>query len=422
VLATGVMEANEVSRALELAGRRAQEATRTLESKVESAVGEARQAQAALLEGQKLEAIGRLTGGLAHDFNNLLQTISTALYVLNRNIPGESPHRRFVDAAIRASTKAADLVKQMMSFGRAQPLNPQSIDLRLLVLQSQELTRKAVGERIRMTADLAPGLPPVLVDPVHLELALLNIFFNARDAMPAGGSITITARLALPDETSGLNGTEYVCLEVRDDGDGMNEETRARAFEPYFTTKPIGAGSGLGLSQVMSFAVQSHGHVKLDSTLGVGTSIRLFLPVSRGAATSIASIQNNPRVVSHSLRVLMVEDDALVSSVVAPVLRDAGHDVTLCENADLALQLLESRTDFDVLFSDIVMPGKLTGLDLVAWCQVKAPHLALVVATGYSSQQSRIGVVELRKPYAFDDMLATLQQAVDAKRPAGADR
>lgn len=415
-LSTGVIELDEVSRALELAGRRSHEATLTLQKEVQLAVNDARAAQAALLEGQKREAIGRLTGGLAHDFNNLLQTISTGLHVVDRQTAADVPHRRFLEAAMRATGKAADLVKQMMTFGRAQPLKPRPVSLPDFVLQTQELTRKAVGERVQLTAEIEPGLPAVLVDPAQLELALLNLIFNARDAMPDGGAIRITARGATPEEGAPLGGNQYVCLQVSDNGAGMSPETLERAFDPYFTTKPIGAGTGLGLAQVLAFARQSNGDARLESTVGVGTRVTLLLPV-----THLAEVATEPPRVQaeagRGLRILMIEDDTLVSSVVVPALREGGHEVTHCASADQAKEVLGTRTDFDVLFTDVVMPGTLSGLDLVDWCRTHVPAMGAVVATGYNTRQTRADVQELRKPYGLDDLLEALQRAVQERGP-----
>jgi signal transduction histidine kinase len=414
-LSTQVSELDDVSRALEAAGRRSQEATRTLQQEVAQAAHQAREAQAALLEGQKREAIGRLTGGLAHDFNNLLQTISTGLHIVDRRTPSDVPHRRFLEAAMRATGKAADLVKQMMTFGRAQPLKPRPVRLPDFVLQTQELTRQAVGERIRLSAEIEPGLPPVLVDPAQLELALLNLVFNARDAMPeSGGAIRITARQATPDEVAPLQGKPCVWLEVRDDGIGMSAETRERAFDPYFTTKAIGAGTGLGLAQVLAFARQSGGDARLESSPGMGTRVSLLLPTTQEADAATPAVKASERPAQRPLRILMIEDDSLVSSVVVPALRDEGHEVTHCDSADQGLALLQTHSDFDVLFTDVVMPGQLSGLELVDWCRTHQPAMAAVVATGYNTQQARAGVQELRKPYGLDELLEALQRAVQA--------
>jgi signal transduction histidine kinase/CheY-like chemotaxis protein len=408
-LVTGLTEVDTVGAALHAAGQRSHDAARQLEGQVRAAVQRAEQAQALLLESQKHEAIGRLTGGLAHDFNNLLQTISTALSVLDRSTPPGPAERRVLQSAQRACGRAADLVRQMLTFGRAQPLQPTHVDLRDLLLQTQELTGKAVGERIDVAASLDAQLPMLYVDPVQLELALLNLVFNARDALPEGGHIRIDARPAQAHEVSHLPAEQgpYVCLQVSDDGAGMDEATRLKAFEPYFTTKPSGAGSGLGLSQVHAFARQSGGDAAIDSRPGQGTSVRLFLPAS-GTAAAVPQDIVPAQADLRGLRVLMAEDDVLV----VPSLEAFGHVVTLVHSADDAVPLLEAEpAAFDVLFTDVVMPGRMNGLDLVTWCAQHRPRLAVVVATGYSAQLVDLPVRVLRKPYGLDELLEALQRA-----------
>jgi nitrogen-specific signal transduction histidine kinase/CheY-like chemotaxis protein len=368
-----------------------------------------------LRQFQKMEAIGRLAGGVAHDFNNLLQTISTAHQVLDRHV-AEGPQRRILQGAMRATAKAADLIRQMLAFGRAQPLQPQPVSLADLILTSRELTGRAVGERVRLTAAIEPDVPPVFVDPIQLELAMLNLVFNARDAMPEGGSIVISARLAAADEVTALPGGPYVCLAVTDDGPGMDASTRARAFEPYFTTKPVGAGSGLGLPQAQAFARQSGGDIRLDSAPGRGTKVSLFLPATH-ASVPAAAQGDVPRRPQRALKVLMVEDDVLVSSVVVPALESEGHRVALCGTADEAMKRLLSGEPFDVLFTDVVMPGRLTGMDLVQWCRRHRPDLPSVAATGYTAQAADSDTQVLRKPYGLDALLNALQSAVPESAP-----
>ncbi|MBU2288789.1 MAG: hypothetical protein KKC85_20495, partial [Gammaproteobacteria bacterium] len=366
LLATGVTEADEVARALHEAGLQRKDATHVLEQRVDEAVREADETHVKLLEARKHEAIGRLTGGLAHDFNNLLQTISMGHQILARGVTDSQ--QRVLQSAMHATGKAADLVRQMLTFGRAQTLKPQPVQLNDLVLRSQELTSKAAGERVGLSASIAPGLPPLFVDPIQLELALLNLVFNARDAMSDGGQVTITGRGARRDESSMLQPGFYVCLQVADNGPGMSPETMSKAFDPYFTTKPVGAGSGLGLAQVLAFARQSGGDVRLESRVGEGTSVTLILPTCTDApvqnAAPVKAVQPGRR-----LDVLMVEDDLLVKSVVVPSLEGAGHRVTHRVSADAAVELLSRGADFDVLFTDVVMPGSMSGLDLVVWCQ-----------------------------------------------------
>jgi signal transduction histidine kinase/ActR/RegA family two-component response regulator len=417
-LATTLREVNDVGAALHEAGQRAQQAQQHLQRSVDTAAAEAREAQARLMESQKHEAIGRLSGGLAHDFNNLLQTISTGLQLIGRSLPEGGPLQRVQQSALRASGKASDLVRQMLAFGRLQALAPQAVDLRSFLLQCQELAGKALGARVTLTADVAPDLPHLFVDPVPLELALLNLIFNARDAMPDGGRITVAARRAiLAERPEGQDG-DFVVLSVSDNGTGMDAQTQARAFDPYFTTKPVGRGSGLGLPQVMAFARQSGGTVTLQSEAGRGTCITLVLPAApAGALATSAHSGGATALPTRSYQVLMVEDDALVASVVAPGLEALGHQVQVCPHADAARALLSATGSpaFDVLLTDVVMPGTWSGLDLADWCLAERPMLGLVVATGYSTRDARADAVVLRKPYTLEALVEALDRAVQQR-------
>lgn len=408
VLRSGVGELDDVSAALHAAGVRIQQTERVLEARVAEAVQAVEVAQAKLFEARKHEAIGRLTGGVAHDFNNLLQTISMGLQVVQRTVP-EGTHGRALAAALSACGKAADLVRQMLAFGRPHALQPQAVALEDLLLHSRELTAKAAGERIRLVADVATGTPPVLADPTQLELALLNLVFNARDAMPQGGTVAIEARgVASLDAAQ----TPLVRIDVVDQGVGMDAPTLARVFEPYFTTKAAGVGTGLGLPQVQAFAKLSGGDVRIESSVGQGTRVSLFLPAATAGAPTrepLPAVRARP---DRLLHVLMAEDDVLVGSVVPAALEREGHRVTLCRSADEARTLLEAGGRFDVLFTDVVMPGSLTGLDLVAWCREHMPQLPALVATGYSVDQPDARVRVVRKPYGIDELLAALHAAV----------
>ncbi|MES2991928.1 MAG: ATP-binding protein [Pseudomonadota bacterium] len=410
-----VREVREVSRALHEAGRRSREAKLLLETRVREAVVDAESAQAKLLEGQKREAIGRLTGGLAHEFNNLLQTISVALQVLERDAK-EGRNARMLQSARQATRRAADLVRQMLSFGRERPLKREAVQLARLLAGSHELTDKAVGEKIELHMDVPADLPAVYVDPAQLELAVLNLVFNARDAMPGGGRIDITAALhrAGPAVTGAV---DQVCLSVRDNGAGMDEATKAKAFEPYFTTKPIGAGSGLGLTQVAAFVGQSEGHAAIDSRPGGGTTVALWLPVAAAdAKAGAAAPVPAPAPRGSPLNILMAEDDELVCAVVVPSLERLGHAVRLCHSADAAQRLLQEdgAERFDVLFTDIVMPGSLSGLDLARWARANRPTLPIVVATGYTVREVPSDLELLRKPYDIDALLTAMLRAIEA--------
>jgi signal transduction histidine kinase len=397
-LATGVREVDDISAVLHDAGLHSLEATRTLEQRVADAVQQAEDAQAKLLEGQKHEAIGRLTGGLAHDFNNLLQTISTALQVFERT-KDAPPHPRTLDAALRATHRAAQLVRQMLTVGRTRPQQLAAVAFGDFLLGARELVQKAVGQGVALRADVDPALRHLHVDPSQLELALLNLIFNARDAMPGGGRVTVSAR--------NIEGQRAV-VAVTDTGLGMDEQTLARATDPYFTTKPVGRGSGLGLAQVRGFALQSGGDIRLSSTPGKGTTVEMHLPTIDApppaqAASARASC-------GRPLRVLMVEDDLLVSSVVVPALEAAGHAVTLSATADEAVERLRGGAAFDVVFTDVVMPGRMSGMDLAAWCREQRPAQPVVVASGYSAQ-ALASVEVLNKPYDVNALLEALDRA-----------
>lgn len=413
-LRTGLVEADRVGAALHEAGMRSARATELLESRVAEAIRQTQEAQTRLLDGQKHEAIGRLTGGLAHDLNNFLQTMSTGLQVLDRLVR-EEHGRRVIEASTRALDKAAALVRQMLAFGRSQPLKAQPIDLHDFVLRCEELMGRAVGGKVRLTADIEPGLPPLMADPTQFELALLNLVFNARDAMPEGGTVMIRGRLASATQASALPPGRYLAVDVVDTGGGMDAEVLQRVFEPYFTTKAVGVGSGLGLPQVRAFAVQSGGIATISSERGVGTTVSLLLPVSSDPVPARDGAASAPSEFM-PLRVLFVEDDLLVSSVVVPALRAAGHAVRHCHTGDAAARALQDGGLFDVVFSDVVMPGAMSGLDLAAWCQANVPKLAVIVATGYTTQHIDAGVKVLSKPYSIEALLKELQYAVRVKR------
>ena len=413
-LRTGLSEADTVGAALHDAGVRSARATELLESRVAEAIRQTQEAHTRLLDGQKHEAIGRLTGGLAHDLNNFLQTMSTGLQVLDRLVK-EDTGRRVIEASTRALDKAAALVRQMLAFGRTQPLKPQPIDLHDFVLRCEDLMGRAVGGKVRLTADIEPGLPPLMADPTQFELALLNLVFNARDAMPAGGTVTIRGRLASATRASALPAGRYLAVDVADTGGGMDAEVLQRVFEPYFTTKAVGVGSGLGLPQVRAFAVQSGGAATISSERGVGTTVSLLLPVSSDPVRQ-GRVDAVPEAEFMPLRVLFVEDDLLVSSVVVPALRAAGHTVRHCLTGDAAARALQDGGLFDVVFTDVVMPGTMSGLDLAAWCQANIPAMAVIVATGYTTQHIDAGIKVLSKPYSIDALLMELQFAVRVKR------
>jgi signal transduction histidine kinase/ActR/RegA family two-component response regulator len=405
-LKTGFREVDRVGDVLHEAGLRARRWEDELQARVAQASAEARHAEASLFEARKHEAIGRLTGAIAHDFNNLLQTISMGLQVVHRSVP-EGKYTKALLAAVAATGRAGDQVRQMLAFGRAQQLNPRPVNLVDLLLRSGDLTDKALGERVRLVVDVSPELPPLRADPVQLELSLLNLVFNARDAMVGSGRVTLRA-VPAASVPAVLPPGPYVRIDVEDDGPGMDAPTLARVFEPYFTTKPVGAGTGLGLPQVQSFARQSGGEVEIASTPGAGTRVTLYLPVADAPAVSEAAQERHARRSERRLRVLMVEDDVLVAQVVLAALEHEGHGVRLCRTADEAQQLLAAGEAAEVLFTDVMMPGVMTGLELVEWCEVHRPDVPPLVTTGYTARAPRGAVKVLRKPYTIEELLDAL--------------
>ncbi|HIV72251.1 MAG TPA: response regulator [Candidatus Aquabacterium excrementipullorum] len=409
---TGILETDLVAKALREAGLRTKESAELLEARVNEAVERTADVQQKLAEAQKREALGRLAGGVAHDFNNLLQTISAALHLLTPNVP-DGPPRRMLDSASRATGKAAGLVKQMLAFGRAQKLEPAPVDINDFLLRICELACKAAGPNVAIRAHVEPRLPAAFVDSTQLELALLNLIFNARDAMQGRGNIDIRAAIA-GGEAYGVSTpaqTRFIQLEVQDDGPGMDAATQQKAFDPYFTTKPIGSGTGLGLAQVHSFARQSGGSAHIQSAPGHGTTVQMFLPSTQAGAASKAAQAAGAVAPARALRVLMVEDDPLVASVVLPAIEAEGHDVTHCASADEAKQRMQDGNRFDVVFSDIVMPGSTTGYDLAKWCSEQVTPIPVVLATGYSAQAPDPDVLVLRKPYDLKELMRALQEA-----------
>lgn len=411
LLLSGIPEVDRVGAALHEAGNQAQRFNETMEQRVAHAVKETQDANLQLAQSQKLELVGRLTAGVAHDFNNLLQTIVTAHHLLLRRVT-DGPERRTLEGAVRAVAKARDLIRQLMSFGRVQTLQPATVSIADIVLKSQELTRTAVGESIELTTTVEPSLPAVHVDPVQLEMALLNLVFNARDAMPSGGSISISACEPPFAETEHIGPGRFVRLEVADTGTGMTEQVQAHAFDPFFTTKPVGSGTGIGLAQVHSFTQQSGGDVALSSALGHGTRIRLYLPIAAGQALPEAVRHDNPPSASVAgVRVLMVEDDKMVAAMISSALEEEGYLVLHCLTADEAVTVLESGKQFDILFTDVVMPGRMNGVDLANWASANRPELAIVVTTGYAENLDQVSAVVLRKPYDTASLFETLAEA-----------
>ncbi len=357
-----------------------------------------------LHQAQKLETLGQLTSGVAHDFNNLLSAIIGSLDLINRYSHDERVER-IVDAGLVAASRGQRLVAQLLAFARQQELRPEASDINALITMLHELLASAVGQSIEMRCELEPGLPTIALDQAQFQSALLNIIVNARDAMPRGGTLTLRTTLRTTPR--------QIEVEVRDSGIGMTEAVRARAIDPFFTTKQPGAGSGLGLSQVFGFVTQSGGQLEIDSAPGRGSAIRMLLPLAETPATQA---RTHPRQA-----VLLVEHDRAVRSVCEQMLRSLGYEVITAADATDALSMLERDLPIDLLFSDILMPRGMTGAELARHAVALRPNLRVLLASAHprDTRQGRAqvsaDVVFLQKPFR----LTTLEQAMQSLLPGG---
>lgn len=367
-------------------------------------IEERAKAEDQLRQSQKMQALGQLTGGIAHDFNNLLTVIQGSADILSREELGDDRRKRFARAIVQAAENAAVLTSQLLAFARRQPLKPELVDLCELVGGMTDLLDRTMGERIRIETELDRATPPVTVDRGQLQSAILNVASNARDAMPDGG----TLRISVSGVPSG-SGEPMAAISISDTGTGMDPEVASRIFEPFFTTKKTGQGTGLGLSQVYGFATQSGGDVVVDSEPGRGTTVSILLPCSESGLpvqtqADEATLPEQPRA-----NILVVEDNEEVGQFAETLLCELGHSVTLATSGEEALELSRNR-DFDVVFSDVVMPG-MGGLRLAEQLAVEKPGLPVILATGYSqeiAQSGSGGRPVILKPYR----LATLSQAL----------
>jgi CheY-like chemotaxis protein len=384
-------------------------------------MAERARAEETLRQAQKIEAIGQLTGGVAHDFNNLLMVITGGLDMLGRT--GDAARRQLlVDGMRQAAHRGAGLTKQLLAFSRRQPLQPQPVDLVRQIGSMKDLLDRSLRGDVLVEFEFAPDLWPVEVDPGELELVILNLTVNARDAMPNGGTIRVRAMNVAGGER------DHVRLEVIDSGIGMSAEIRERVFEPFFTTKEVGKGSGLGLAQVYGFVNQSGGTVAIESEVGEGTRIILTLPRSfeapMGDAGSAAELRAEHK--AHAGRLLLVEDNDEVAALVREMLDELGFDVLRVASARAALGALADGRRVDIVFSDIVMPGDMNGLELARESRARAPDLPVVLTSGYAEQAIREaeadGLIVLRKPYGLEDLAMVLESALERTRPSGSAR
>ena len=358
-----------------------------------------------LFRSQKMEALGQLTGGLAHDFNNLLTAILGASELALRNVNDPEKVRRMIDGVRSSAQRGASLTKQLLAFARAQPLEMQQIDLRQFFSDVTTLLRPSLRSNIEVITEISDQLWPIDADAGALELALLNLAFNARDAMKEGGSLKISAHNEVLDgKPEGLRG-EHVALRITDTGTGMDRETREKVFEPFFTTKTFGEGTGLGLSQVFGFAKQIGGAITVDSEVGKGSTFTLYVPASKGLAGTEAKVNG-----AHALgRVLVVEDDSLVAELAAGMLDELGFEATVVHSAKEALERLAGGDRPKLIFSDVVMPGGISGIELAHKVRDRFPELPILLTTGYSEQVAGThGFPVLQKPYEMDALASAV--------------
>lgn len=394
------------------------------------------EAQQQLAHAQKMEGIGHLTGGVAHDFNNLLTIIIGNLETLQRvaRNPQPDPARiaRLADNAMRGAERAAALTQRLLAFSRQQPLQPKVLDVSKLVAGMSDLLRRSLGEQISIETVLAGGLWRVHADPNQLEVAVLNLAVNARDAMPSGGKLTIETANSHLDENYAAGQVEvisgqYVAICITDTGSGMSREVAERAFEPFFTTKDVGAGTGLGLSQVYGFVKQSGGHVKIYSELGKGTTVKLYLPRLHAPA------EEDPTVIQHSPpprsqaseTILVVEDDEGVRAHTVESLQDLGYRTVEAGTGGTGLQLLRSHPEIQLLFTDIVLPDGMNGQQLAEQARLVRPDLKVLMTSGYARNailhngKVEPGVQLITKPFSYAALAAKIRSVLDMPARSG---
>ncbi len=373
-----------------------------------------------LRQAQKLEAIGQLTGGVAHDFNNLLQVVLSGLTLMER-VRDPVRQAQLADSVRRAAQRGGELTKRLLTVARRQSLQPQPIDLAAWLADGAgELLRRALRGDIRTELQVPHGLAPVEADPSELELAILNLAVNARDAMEAGGTLTVRAEALVLDGSAaheGLSG-DFVRLAVTDTGTGMDEATQARVFEPFFTTKEVGKGTGLGLAQVYGFMKQSGGLVRLRSAPGEGTTVSLLLPVSTRVLMAQPVLPPPDQgVIRQGAAVLVVEDDEEVAALVVDMMSQLGHRPTLVTTAAAALGALADGRPVDLMFTDVLMPGGMDGLALAREAGRRRPGLRVLLTTGYTgagAAEAPADLPLLRKPYRLDELAAMLERVLAA--------
>jgi nitrogen-specific signal transduction histidine kinase/ActR/RegA family two-component response regulator len=385
-------------------------------------VTEARAREDQLRQLQRMDAVGRLTGGVAHDFNNLLAIVHGNSELLRDRLEAGSEEAEMADDVVGAAGRGAELVRRLLAFARMQHLEPEAIDLNARLPNLLGLLQRSLGENVNVRAKTSEGLWPAIVDPTQVDDAIVNLAINARDAMPGGGTLTIKTENVTLDEDYAAHHVEvtpgdYVMLAVSDTGTGMSQEVIGRAFEPFFTTKREGEGTGLGLSQVFGWVKQSGGHIKIYSELGHGTTIKLYLPRAEAQ-----SADKGPRVEvatpTGDETILVVEDNPNVRRTVIRQLHDLGYKTVEAESGASALQMVSEGTEFDLLLTDVIMPGGMTGYQLADELRQARPGLKILFTSGYTElvtvgEQAALKDPLLSKPYRKQDLGRAVRSVLD---------
>jgi signal transduction histidine kinase/CheY-like chemotaxis protein len=410
------------ARLVDLAGERAALAdlTATLEQRVRERTAEltaevaARErAQEQLLQSQKMESIGQLTGGVAHDFNNLLMAVMGNLELLKKRFRGDERAQHLIAGALEGARRGAALTQRMLTFARQQELKTTSADLVALVAGMHDLLDRTLGPQIELRFDVPEGLPPAQVDANQIELAILNLAINARDAMPSGGMICISLDKITPPPGKGLADSEYLRLSLSDTGGGMDDETLRKAIEPFFSTKPTGKGTGLGLSMVHGLAVQLGGMLELKSVVGKGSTATLWLPIA-DARVAVAAPRPAPLDSVSRAIILVVDDDPLIAMSTVEMLEDLGHQAIECNSAAQALTILKDGQEIDLMLTDQAMPG-MTGLELAELAHKERPKMPILLATGYADlPASQIKLPRLSKPYLQSELQEEINRLLNS--------
>ncbi|NJC05730.1 signal transduction histidine kinase [Sphingomonas kaistensis] len=392
--------------------------------RLQEEVAERERAEASLRQSQKMEAIGQLTGGIAHDFNNMLTGIIGSLDMMRRRIADNrfDGLERYLETALGSAERAAALTHRLLAFARRQPLEPRALDVAAVIQSVAQLVTHALPESVTLRLAIADDLPHALADSNQLENAVLNLAVNARDAMPDGGELVISASLADPARVAAIDGAgEYLLISVADTGGGMPPEIVERVFEPFFTTKPLGQGTGLGLSMVYGFAQQSGGTVRIDSRPGSGTAIDLYLPTTRTAPVADDQV-SAPAHKGAGQRVLLVEDEDAVRMLVREVLEELGYEAIEIADPAEALPVLASGQPIDLMISDVGMPG-INGRELADTARRHRPDLPILFITGYDRDAATQtdflapGMSLITKPFSLDGLAASIGELIGANRP-----